>query len=115
MVGKTFTGPEFDSSIANTVAWCKATIGAANGHGNARSVAAIQAVVSNGGRIGDVELLSQESFTSSLVVILSGVKELAMMCSVKSQFPRLRCQGKTELCLCTLPASEDSTPWFIRN
>ena len=50
-----------------------------------------------------VELLSQESFTSSLVVILSGVKELAMMCSVKSHFPRLRCQGKTELCLAHYP------------
>jgi CubicO group peptidase (beta-lactamase class C family) len=36
---KTFTGPAPEASIANTAAWRDATIGAANGHGNARSVA----------------------------------------------------------------------------
>ncbi len=46
---KTFTGPLPDATIAHTDAWRAATIGAANGHGNARSVAKIQAVVSNGG------------------------------------------------------------------
>ena len=58
---KTFTGPAPEASIAHTAAWRDATIGAANGHGNARSVATIQAAVSNGGLAGDVELLSSDT------------------------------------------------------
>ena len=38
--------------------WRRAEVPAAGGHGNARSVATIQAIVANGGRVGDVELLS---------------------------------------------------------
>ncbi|MEM7322472.1 MAG: serine hydrolase domain-containing protein [Actinomycetota bacterium] len=55
---KTFTGPAPDAEIAHTAGWRAATIGAANGHGNARSVAKIQAAVSNHGSSGGVELLS---------------------------------------------------------
>ncbi len=55
---KTFTGPAPDPTAAWTSAWRRAEIGAANGHGNARSVARIQAVVSNGGVIDGVKLLS---------------------------------------------------------
>lgn len=58
---KTFTGPAPDAPIANTAAWRDATIGAANGHGNARSVATIQAAVSNGGRAGDTQLLTSNT------------------------------------------------------
>ena len=58
---KTFTGPAPDASIAHTAAWRDATIGAANGHGNARSVATIQAAISNGGRVGDTQLLSSDT------------------------------------------------------
>ncbi len=58
---KTFTGPAPDASIAHTAAWRDATIGAANGHGNARSVAMIQAAISNGGRAGDTQLLSADT------------------------------------------------------
>ncbi len=55
---KTFTGPAPEADIAHTTAWRAATIGAANGHGNARSVARIQAVVSNGGSAGGVDVMS---------------------------------------------------------
>ncbi|MEM9651663.1 MAG: serine hydrolase domain-containing protein [Actinomycetota bacterium] len=55
---KTFTGPAPHAEIAHTAGWRAATIGAANGHGNARSVAKIQAAVSNHGSSGGVELLS---------------------------------------------------------
>lgn len=58
---KTFTGPAPDASIAHTAPWRDATIGAANGHGNARSVAMIQAAISNGGRVGDTQLLSSDT------------------------------------------------------
>ena len=58
---KTFTGPAPEADIAHTAAWRAATIGAANGHGNARSVAKIQAVVSNGGSSNGVSLLSADT------------------------------------------------------
>ena len=55
---KTFTGPAPDPRAAWTSAWRRAEIGAANGHGNARSVARVQAVVSHGGEFDGVRLLS---------------------------------------------------------
>ena len=55
---KTF-GPPFDEvAEAATDAWRRAEIPAGNGHGNARSVARIQSIVSNGGEVGGVRLLS---------------------------------------------------------
>jgi CubicO group peptidase (beta-lactamase class C family) len=49
---KTFTGPMPDATAANTDAWRAATIGAANGHGNARSVVAIQSALAlDGGKL----------------------------------------------------------------
>ncbi|MGZ4705516.1 MAG: serine hydrolase domain-containing protein [Acidimicrobiales bacterium] len=58
---KTFSGPAPDASVANTEGWRRADIGAANGHGNARSVARIQSVVANGGEVDGVRLLSPET------------------------------------------------------
>ena len=58
---KTFTGPAPDASVAWSEAWRRADIGAANGHGNARSVARIQAVVANGGTLDGVQLLSPKT------------------------------------------------------
>jgi CubicO group peptidase (beta-lactamase class C family) len=55
---KTFVGPPVDANYANTEAWRRADIGAANGHGNARSVARLQALVANGGTVNGVRLLS---------------------------------------------------------
>ena len=46
---KTFTGVLPDPLAANSDAWRAATIGAANGHGNARSVVQIQSAVAQGG------------------------------------------------------------------
>lgn len=58
---KTFTGPAPDASIAWSEAWRRAEIGAANGHGNARSVARIHSAVANGGSVDGVRLLSSET------------------------------------------------------
>jgi CubicO group peptidase (beta-lactamase class C family) len=55
---KTFTGPMPDASVSWTPEWRQADIGAANGHGNARSVARVQSVISNGGEVDGVRLLS---------------------------------------------------------
>lgn len=49
VVVKTFTGPAPEASVAWTSEWRGADIGAANGHGNARSIALLQSIVSNGG------------------------------------------------------------------
>jgi CubicO group peptidase (beta-lactamase class C family) len=56
---KTFTGPLATAKLSWSDEWRAAAIGAANGHGNARSVARAQAAVSNGGvGPGGVRLLS---------------------------------------------------------
>jgi CubicO group peptidase (beta-lactamase class C family) len=47
-----------DIKGAWTDAWRQADLSAANGHGNARSVARLQSVVANGGEVGGVRLLS---------------------------------------------------------
>ncbi|WP_433662830.1 serine hydrolase domain-containing protein [Nocardia sp. CA-128927] len=46
-------------SDANTLAWRRAEIPAINGHGNARSVGAVQSVLACGGTVGGVRLLSE--------------------------------------------------------
>ena len=70
---KTFTGPPPDASVANTEVWRRADIGAANGHGNARSVARIQSVVANGGEVDGVRLLSPETIDLIFDVQADGV------------------------------------------
>jgi CubicO group peptidase (beta-lactamase class C family) len=50
--------PLIPAETANTEPWRRAEIPAANGHGNARSVATVQAAVANGGEAGGVRLLS---------------------------------------------------------
>jgi CubicO group peptidase (beta-lactamase class C family) len=55
---KTFTNPMPDASASWSDGWRQADIGAANGHGNARSVARVQSIVACGGEVGGVRLLS---------------------------------------------------------
>ncbi|WP_067472590.1 serine hydrolase domain-containing protein [Actinomadura hibisca] len=54
-----FGNPPFKPETANTAAWRRAEIPAAGGHGNARSVAAVQSVLANGGSARGVRLLSE--------------------------------------------------------
>jgi CubicO group peptidase (beta-lactamase class C family) len=58
---KTFTGPAQRFDIVGEEGWLTADIGAANGQANARSLARIQSVVSNGGEVDGVRLLSQKT------------------------------------------------------
>jgi CubicO group peptidase (beta-lactamase class C family) len=60
-VVKTFTGPVANAADANTPGWRNADIGAANGHGNARSVARILSVIARGGEVDGVRLLRPET------------------------------------------------------
>jgi CubicO group peptidase (beta-lactamase class C family) len=70
---KTFTGPGPEASAAWTPQWRQADIGAANGHGNARSLARIGSVVSHGGAIGDVRLLGQRAIDTIFEVQSDGM------------------------------------------
>jgi CubicO group peptidase (beta-lactamase class C family) len=58
---KTLTGPYVMAEGANTADWRRADIGAANGHGNARSVARILSAISRGGEVDGIRLLRPET------------------------------------------------------
>ncbi|MEV0640410.1 serine hydrolase domain-containing protein [Streptomyces sp. NPDC050619] len=58
---KTFTGPLGTADESWTPEWRRAEIGAANGHGNARSLARIHSVVACGGALDGVRLLSPQT------------------------------------------------------
>jgi CubicO group peptidase (beta-lactamase class C family) len=58
--------PPIPPAVANTSAWRRAEIPAANGHGNARSVAAVQSVLACGGEARGVRLLSPEGCERAL-------------------------------------------------
>jgi CubicO group peptidase (beta-lactamase class C family) len=61
---KVATGPAADATAPNRPPWRRAEIGAANGHGNARSVARIMSALTLGGTVGGtggVRLLSPET------------------------------------------------------
>ncbi|MEZ5217342.1 MAG: serine hydrolase domain-containing protein [Ilumatobacteraceae bacterium] len=59
MALKTLVNPMIDASHVWTAGWRQAEIGAANGHGNARSVALLQSIVANGGTSQGLQLLSE--------------------------------------------------------
>ena len=70
---KTFTGPAPAADVANTPGRRRADIGAANGHGNARSVARVMSVVARGGEADGVRLLGQETIDVIFREQLNGV------------------------------------------
>jgi CubicO group peptidase (beta-lactamase class C family) len=57
---RTLANPPLDAAVAWTDAWRRAEIPAANGHGNARSVATVQSVLACGGEVGGRRFLSAE-------------------------------------------------------
>lgn len=59
---KTFFGPPPSARAANTPGWRRADIGAANGHGNARSVARIMSAITLRGTVDGASLLSPGIF-----------------------------------------------------
>lgn len=79
IAARTFRSPPIDALASRTAAWRKAEIPAANGHGNARSVARIQSVVACGGAVGGQRLLSEagaarvfEEQTRGIDLVLGG-------------------------------------------
>ena len=70
---RTFTGPIPNADDANTPGWRQADIGAANGHANARSVARVMSVVSRGGEVDGIRLLSPETIDLIFREQLNGI------------------------------------------
>src|SRR5262245_14485686 len=65
---RVFLNPYCTPQIANTVEWRRGELGGSNGHGNARSVAAVQSVLSNGGEARGVRLLSRAGCDRALKI-----------------------------------------------
>ena len=70
---KTFTGPASAAEDANTPGWRRADIGAANGHGNARSVGRVMSAVARGGQVDSVRLLSGDTIDLIFREQLNGI------------------------------------------
>ena len=61
---RTLANPFLDvGGFCNTARWRRVPVAAANGHGNARSIARIQSAVSHGGEVDGVRLLSEETLS----------------------------------------------------
>ena len=58
---RTLSNPPLDAAQSWTTPWRRAEIPAANGHGNARSVASVQAALACGGEVNGVRLLSEKT------------------------------------------------------
>ena len=79
VVVKTFTGPVASVQAVATPEWRQADIGAANGHGNARSVALAQSAISNGGVVNGTRLLSTDVIEEIFRVQADGVDQVLMV------------------------------------
>ena len=69
---RTVMGPFLPAREANTERWRRAELPALNGHGNARSMARVQSLVSHGGEVDGVRLLSPETIDRIFDVQASG-------------------------------------------
>jgi CubicO group peptidase (beta-lactamase class C family) len=58
LAAEMLANPPLSAEVAWTDAWRRAEVPAANGHGNARSVARVQSVLSHGGSVGGKHFLS---------------------------------------------------------
>jgi CubicO group peptidase (beta-lactamase class C family) len=79
VVVKTFTGPVASVQAVSTPEWRKADIGAANGHGNARSVALAQSAISHGGLARGQRLLSSDAIEEIFRVQADGTDQVLMV------------------------------------
>lgn len=73
IIARTFGNPPMDARFAHTEGWRRAEIPAANGQGNARSVARVQSVVSNGGEIDGTRFVSEATLARIFEVQAHGV------------------------------------------
>ncbi|MDV6271825.1 serine hydrolase domain-containing protein, partial [Rhodococcus globerulus] len=79
---KTLTCPLLDYPEVNTAPWREAEIGGVNGHGNARSIARVQSLISCGGELDGQKLLSQSTIDLIFEVQADGI-DLGIMTPLK--------------------------------
>ncbi len=70
---RTFKNPLGNALDSRTAAWRKAEIPAANGHGNARSVAKIHSILACKGEAQGIKLLSQKTAESVMIERIGGM------------------------------------------
>ncbi|MBZ5739840.1 serine hydrolase domain-containing protein [Nocardioides mangrovi] len=75
----TLVNPFLDPAIWNTPGWRRVSVAGANGHGNARSIARAQSVVSHGGEVGGVRLLSPATIDRIFEVQAEGVDKVLLL------------------------------------
>jgi len=63
---RVLSNPRLRPEVANTLPWRRAEIPAANGHGNARSVARVMAALACGGVLDGVRLVSEETLARAI-------------------------------------------------
>src|SRR5207302_9605589 len=63
---RALNNPPLRPEFANRPEWRRAEIPAANGHGNARSVARVTAALACGGRLGGVRLLGEQTIATAI-------------------------------------------------
>lgn len=74
VMAKTFASTRFSmENEVNTTAWRTAELAAVNGHGTARSLALLHAVVANGGAVGRVRLLTPETIEKIFLTQSDGI------------------------------------------
>lgn len=73
IAARAFQSPRIVPDDANTDWWRRAEIGAAGGHGNARSVATVQHVLSNGGEVGGRRYVSRTTCEAAFALQADGV------------------------------------------
>ena len=79
VIVKTFTGPAPSADTSWTPEWRRADIGAANGHGNARSLAWSQSAISHDGVVQGRRLLSSKTIDRIFDVQADGVDQVLMV------------------------------------
>ena len=72
VAGRTFANPRLEASVSYEIPWRRAEIPAANGHGNARSVAQVQSVISNSGTVNGTQVLSADGVEALFEVQSAG-------------------------------------------
>ncbi len=78
VAGRVFANPVVAPSESWTEAWRRAEIPAANGHGNARSVARVQSVVSHGGEVDGKRFISAETLDRIFEVQMENNPDLVL-------------------------------------
>lgn len=78
VLAKTFMNPIVDPTMSWTEGWRRAEIPAANGQGNARSVAQVQSIVSHGGTRNGTQFLSEAGVERIFEVQMEGKPDLVL-------------------------------------